>query len=131
MKNAFDYPYCRFQIIVKVITYKDMLKESAKQSAVSTLSAKAPFQCPIAQVPECLECLSAQASFEFPSAQVPQVPRYPDRRSTHVPYKRLECPIAQVPFECLKCSRLECLVCLECPSASVSHLVSQPISQLV
>ena len=88
MKNAFDYPYCRFQIIAKVITYKDMLKESAKQSAVSALSAKAPFQCPIAQVPECLECLSAQASFEFPSAQVPKCPKYPGALTAGV----LTCP---------------------------------------
>ena len=106
-------------------------------------------ECPSAfWVPECFKCPSAQVPWlpECPSAlRVPRVPWVPEFSSIAWVPQVPKCPSplsssAQVLFECpitlngLSSSGVrvsKCLLCLEGRGASVSWLISQPVSQLV
>ena len=80
-------------------------------------------KCLSSQLPTCFKCPSTQVHFECPSASsalLHHLPNHPECRSTRASFECLKCPSdalsARVPE------------CLECTSASVSQLVSQPVS---
>ena len=101
------------------------------------------FKCPSSakcqsalRVSDCLKYPSAQAPFEYPSVPNAQVLWVPECWcALQLPWVP-ECPL--VDTSALGTRRTlevpwvpECLECLERISASVNHLFSQPVSQLV
>ena len=118
-----------FQFIVLLIE----LSLLNKMSRVPPL-----LKCPLsARVPKCLECSSAQVLFECPStsgSQVLECPKCSSALSAGVltcSSSTLSARVPKCPSSALSAQVPECLGCLERPSASISKLVSQPVSQLV
>ena len=83
-------------------------KTAHQNSSLLNIEPRMP-KCPSAWVSK---YPSAQEPFERPSARVPK------SLKGQVP-KCLECPSAQVPFECPSVSSVQVPKCLECPSDQV------------